>query len=261
MNFTKGGVEQEYFLGQEDLQRLKETKHDEFEKIQASKDVKVEETVFAREKIDTRPLFEQLQEQKDKKQSEFEEKLMFKNQIYNGLDEDEYSFINSVQQKREIAENERWEEAINEVRAFREQVAKVAEIEPAITPMTTVTSHIILPSKPPSIIAIPGKKSQSELLAGVVRPKRKSTDPTPAHAKGAAVEEANSATSKRQKTEETAASSVGTVGTTQAHVTGADASTTHGAAGSTTVGAAAAGTSGLGLLSALCAYGSDDEDD
>ncbi|KAK5902729.1 hypothetical protein CesoFtcFv8_007960 [Champsocephalus esox] len=76
------------FVSETELDENRKKRQEEWEKVRKPEDP--EEA--PEEKYDPRTLFERLQEQKDKKQEEFEEQFKFRNMV-RGLDEDESSFL------------------------------------------------------------------------------------------------------------------------------------------------------------------------
>jgi hypothetical protein len=71
------------------------------------------------EAYETRSLFEQLQANKAKKDEEFEDAHRYKNQIYGGMDDDEFKFVQELEQKVVEAEDKRWEEEGRQLQEFR----------------------------------------------------------------------------------------------------------------------------------------------
>ncbi|KAB1274679.1 PSME3-interacting protein [Camelus dromedarius] len=70
------------------------------------------------EVYDPRSLYERLQEQKDRKQQEYEEQFKFKNMV-RGLDEDETNFLDEVSRQQELIEKQRREEELKELKEYR----------------------------------------------------------------------------------------------------------------------------------------------
>ena len=114
------------------------------------------------EVYDPRSLYERLQEQKDRKQQEYEEQFKFKNMV-RGLDEDETNFLDEVSRQQELIEKQRREEELKELKEHRSNLNKVGissenkkEVEKkAVKPIETKN-----------------KFSQAKLLAGAVKHKR-----------------------------------------------------------------------------------------
>ncbi|AWP08894.1 NEFA-interacting nuclear protein NIP30 [Scophthalmus maximus] len=83
------------FVSETELDEKRKKRQEEWEKVRKPDDP--EEA--PEEAYDSRSLFERLQEQKDKKQEEFEEQLKFRNMV-RGLDEDESSFLDEVSRQQ-----------------------------------------------------------------------------------------------------------------------------------------------------------------
>uniref|UniRef100_A0A671M452 Protein FAM192A-like n=1 Tax=Sinocyclocheilus anshuiensis TaxID=1608454 RepID=A0A671M452_9TELE len=79
------------FVSESELDEIRKKRQEEWEKVHKPDDP--EEA--PEEEYDPRSLYERLQEQKDKKQEEYEEQFKFKNMV-KGLDEDETSFLDEV---------------------------------------------------------------------------------------------------------------------------------------------------------------------
>ncbi|XP_026086407.1 protein FAM192A-like isoform X1 [Carassius auratus] len=163
------------FVSESELDERRKKRQEEWEKVR-----KPDEPEEApEEKYDPRSLYERLQEQKDKKQEEYEEQFKFKNMV-KGLDEDETSFLDEVSQKQSLIEKHRRDEEAQELKEYRSALQKLAtnesqkkeaEKKAGPKPSENRTSHL----------------SQAHLLAGAV--KRRSTSQS-------------SEGSKKQKTEE-----------------------------------------------------------
>ncbi|MEQ2191929.1 hypothetical protein XENOCAPTIV_004560 [Xenoophorus captivus] len=70
------------------------------------------------EEYDPRCLYDRLQEQKDKKQQEYEEQFKFRNMV-RGLDEDETSFLDEVSRQQVLVEKKRRDEEKQELLEYR----------------------------------------------------------------------------------------------------------------------------------------------
>lgn len=78
------------------------------------------------EPYDGRTLYDRLKEQKDKKDSEFEESRKFKNMI-RGLDDEDVDHLDNVDTKRIEEEKKQRIEELKEMREYREKVAAMQE--------------------------------------------------------------------------------------------------------------------------------------
>lgn len=79
------------------------------------------------EVLDHRSLFEQLKEHKDKKDNDWEEAHMFKNQI-RGLESEEVAFINAVDEQKEEVERQKKKEEQELINEFRTRNSKVIRV-------------------------------------------------------------------------------------------------------------------------------------
>ncbi|XP_051953801.1 PSME3-interacting protein-like isoform X2 [Xyrauchen texanus] len=166
------------FVSESELEDKRKKRQEEWEKIRKSDDPEE----VPEEEYDPRSLFERLQEQKDKKQEDYEEQFKFKNMV-KGLDEEETSFLEEVSQQQCLIEKRRHDEEAKEIKEYRSALQKRAisesqkkepEKKAGPKPSEQKTSHL----------------SQAHLLAGAV--KRRSSS-------------LSSEGSKKQKVEETAA--------------------------------------------------------
>ncbi|KAF6077461.1 hypothetical protein HJG60_004818 [Phyllostomus discolor] len=114
------------------------------------------------EVYDPRSLYERLQEQKDRKQQEYEEQFKFKNMV-RGLDEDETNFLDEVSRQQELIEKQRREEELKELKEYRINLHKVG-----ISPENKKEAEKKVAAKP---IETKNKFSQAKLLAGAVKHK------------------------------------------------------------------------------------------
>ncbi|XP_076849752.1 PSME3-interacting protein isoform X2 [Brachyhypopomus gauderio] len=170
------------FVSESELEERRKKRQEEWEKVRKPDDPEE----VPEEEYDSRSLFERLQEQKDKKQEEFEEQFKFKNMV-RGLDEDETSFLDEVSRQQSLVEKQRRDEERQEIKEYRSALKKLAagetqkkepEKRAGPRPPEQKTSHL----------------SQAHLLAGAV--KRRSSSQS-------------SESSKKQKGEEPAASATG----------------------------------------------------
>lgn len=119
------------------------------------------------EPYDSRPLYQRLEEQKQRKDAEFEETHKLKNMI-RGLDDDEIGFLDLVERTKATAARQISLEEQREMREFRERVSTLqdkAERE-------RLAQQI---SKPSAVKKMPGNNSNNtrSKLQGVIVRKRK----------------------------------------------------------------------------------------
>uniref|UniRef100_A0A0K8S0T1 Protein FAM192A-like n=1 Tax=Crotalus horridus TaxID=35024 RepID=A0A0K8S0T1_CROHD len=108
------------FVSEAELEERRKRRQEEWEKVRKPEDPKE----CPEEVYDPRSLYERLQEQKDKKQQEFEEQFKFKNMV-RGLDEDESKFLDEVSRQQVLIEKQRHEEELKELNEYRSTLSKV----------------------------------------------------------------------------------------------------------------------------------------
>ncbi|KAI5934572.1 PSME3-interacting protein [Manis javanica] len=102
------------FVSEAELDERRKRRQEEWEKVRKPEDPEE----CPEEVYDPRSLFERLQEQKDRKQQEYEEQFRFKNMV-RGLDEDETNFLDEVSRQQELIEKQRREEEMKELKEYR----------------------------------------------------------------------------------------------------------------------------------------------
>ncbi|KAG9475134.1 hypothetical protein GDO78_003543 [Eleutherodactylus coqui] len=150
------GVMNKRFETESEIEEKRKKRQEEWEKVRKPEDPEE----CPEEVYDPRSLYEKLQEQKEKKQQEYEEQFKFKNMV-RGLDEEETKFLDEVSRKQELVEKQRREEEQKELNEFRN----------ARTIAATSTEQKKDAEKKPLTKAPDNKNkfSQSKLLAGAVR--------------------------------------------------------------------------------------------
>ncbi|KAM4722072.1 PSME3-interacting protein [Rhinophrynus dorsalis] len=145
------------FVTESELAERRKKRQEEWEKVRKPEDPEE----CPEEVYDPRSLYEKLQEQKEKKQLEYEEQFKFKNMV-RGLDEDETNFLDEVSRKQELIEKQRRDEEIKELNEFRNartMAASSTDLKKRDTDKKPLSKS--MDSK--------NKFSQSKLLAGAVR--------------------------------------------------------------------------------------------
>ncbi|KAF0870579.1 F192A protein, partial [Crocuta crocuta] len=102
------------FVSEAELDERRKRRQEEWEKVRKPEDPEE----CPEEVYDPRSLYERLQEQKDRKQQEYEEQFKFKNMV-RGLDEDETNFLDEVSRQQELLEKQRREEELKELKEYR----------------------------------------------------------------------------------------------------------------------------------------------
>jgi len=152
------------FVSEDDLDEYRRKRQEEWEKIRQPDDpVERPDTIIQ----DKRSLYERLQEQKDKKQDEWDEQHKFKN-LFRGIDGEESEFLDQVAQQR-VEENKR---------RFKADSKEMSDYKNAVSELQSTSADLrqeLVPRKP----TIQAKStSQAKLLAGSIILKRKSSDST-----------------------------------------------------------------------------------
>lgn len=147
------GLNLKKFESQNEIDEKKRVRQEEWEKVR-----KPDEPEECPEvPVDNRCLYDKLEEQRLKKQEEFDEKVAFKNQVKR-LDADETDFLDFCVERQQEINNERQQEA-----------------ETIISEMKDVVAVKPLPTKPQDKKRVAtvqsGKRSQMALLAGAVKRK------------------------------------------------------------------------------------------
>ncbi|GAB6025810.1 hypothetical protein CHUAL_011787 [Chamberlinius hualienensis] len=154
------------FVSETEIEERRKKRQEEWDKVRQPH--QPEEA--PEEDYDGRSLFHRLQEQKDKKQAEFEEAHKLKNMI-KGLDNDEIQFLDLVDKTKEDMEAkilseegkviEEYRRAVRSLSAEAEE-QKLRELKgPSLATTSTGSSH---------------SKNQQALLAGVIKRKRSSSE-------------------------------------------------------------------------------------
>lgn len=151
------------FITESEILEARRRRQEEWEKVRTED----QPQEAPEETYDSRPLYQRLEEQRLKKEAEYEEAHKLKNMI-RGLDDDEVGFLDLVERTKAKAAQQISIEEQREMQEFRERVSNLAESEemirlraqiaPARTPQTTTQA------------------SQKNKLAGVVVRKRKASE-------------------------------------------------------------------------------------
>eukprot|EP00124_Ichthyophonus_hoferi_P006081 Ihof_evm1s1185 gene=Ihof_evmTU1s1185 len=160
MQFTSGGVEQEHILPPEELKKVIEKEWEEAR----NRETKLPDYLKP-ENYDPRSLYERLQQNKDKKQEEIDFQLAFKNQI-KGLDDEELDFIKEKEREQEEKEAQTWEEEMENVKKFREEVTKRSDETAQSFNLRQTKTQTKASSLAPEI-----KKKSKIAITGLIKPK------------------------------------------------------------------------------------------
>ncbi|XP_057286422.1 PSME3-interacting protein isoform X1 [Pezoporus wallicus] len=144
------------FVSESELEERRKRRQEEWEKVRKPGDPEE----CPEEAYDPRSLYERLQEQREKKQQEFEEQFKFKNMV-RGLDEDETHFLDEVSRQQELLEKQRREEELKELNEYRISLTKVGV---SMDPKKETEKKLPMKS-----VENKNKFSQAKLLAGAVK--------------------------------------------------------------------------------------------
>ncbi|VFV41197.1 protein fam192a-like isoform 1 [Lynx pardinus] len=147
------------FVSEAELDERRKRRQEEWEKVRKPEDPEE----CPEEVYDPRSLYERLQEQKDRKQQEYEEQFKFKNMV-RGLDEDETNFLDEVSRQQELLEKQRREEELKELKEYRISFGMCIGLSPENK--KEVEKKVAVKS-----IETKNKFSQAKLLAGAVKHK------------------------------------------------------------------------------------------
>ncbi|CAH0717976.1 unnamed protein product, partial [Brenthis ino] len=150
------------FISETEIIEARRRRQEEWEKVRSDDQPKE----APEEPYDTRPLYQRLEEQRLKKDAEYEEAHKLKNMI-RGLDDDEVGFLDLVERtKAEVAQQIHIEEK-KEMQEFRERVSSLAESEE----LTRLRAQLA-PARSTQTPA----QSQKNKLQGMVVRKRKASE-------------------------------------------------------------------------------------
>ncbi|NXE67461.1 F192A protein, partial [Calcarius ornatus] len=149
------------FVSEAELEERRKRRQEEWEKVRKPEDPKE----CPEEAYDPRSLYERLQEQREKKQQEFEEQFKFKNMV-RGLDEDETHFLDEVSRQQELLEKQRREEELKELNEYRISFALSTLTKVGVSMDPKKETEKKLPMKS---VENKNKFSQAKLLAGAVK--------------------------------------------------------------------------------------------
>lgn len=160
---TSQGSVPKSFVSEAELEEKRKKRQEEWDKVRTAEDpVEAPE-----EEYDPRSLFERLEEQRLKKQADYEEAHKLKNMI-RGLDDDEVTFLEYVDVQKQKVEAQRLKEDMQELEEYRKAVAKLSEeaVEAKRLETKVATSG-------------QGRKSQLALLSAAVKRKSGSSSSSP----------------------------------------------------------------------------------
>ncbi|EDQ92839.1 uncharacterized protein MONBRDRAFT_22011 [Monosiga brevicollis MX1] len=158
------------FVSADEVEEVRRKRQEEWEKIRKPSDP----LQRPEQPYEHRSLFEQLQANKAQKEEERLEALKPKNQIYQGLDDEEYGYLEELNRKEIEAEDQRWEEEGRALREFR-QKAQEAAVKPVETTDADAAPATGESHPAPGIVArstlITAKAQKKKALSGLVRRK------------------------------------------------------------------------------------------
>ncbi|KAH8020207.1 hypothetical protein HPB51_025391 [Rhipicephalus microplus] len=167
------------FVSESELEEKRRKRQEEWEKVR-----KADDPVEApEEEYDPRSLFERLEEQRLKKQADYEEAHKLKNMI-RGLDDDEVTFLEFVDMRKQEIESQRMKEDMQEIEEYRISFALITDyrvqryLDLAHKAVATLSEEALEAKrqeiKKSTVLAAAtgqGKKSQLSLLSAAVKRK------------------------------------------------------------------------------------------
>ncbi|XP_063833699.1 PSME3-interacting protein isoform X1 [Ostrinia nubilalis] len=151
------------FISETEILEARRRRQEEWEKVRTDDQPKE----APEEQYDSRPLFQRLEEQRLKKEAEYEETHKLKNMI-RGLDDDEVGFLDLVEQSKAKAAQQISLEEQKEMQEFRERVSTLAESEE----LTRLRAQLAPARSTPA----PAPQAQKNKLLGVIVRKRKASE-------------------------------------------------------------------------------------
>ncbi|XP_055627298.1 PSME3-interacting protein [Toxorhynchites rutilus septentrionalis] len=151
------------FVTETEIVEARKRRQEEWEKVRTA-DQPLE---APEEEYDSRSLYDRLQEQKQKKDLEYEEAHKLKNMIKT-LDDDEVEFLDLVDNNKLKAERQAQLDEEKEMSEFRQKVASLHEKQ-----MDDQIQQQISKPKPPKTSLVSNRMSQKKILSAVVVKKRK----------------------------------------------------------------------------------------
>lgn len=148
------------FVTETELEAKRAVRQEEWERVRKPEEPKE----APEEAYDTRSLFERLNEQKDKKEMDWQEEHKLKNQI-RGLNDDEVDFLDKVDDYRTEWDRKRMIEEKRELEEYQQKQAELREKE--------MEERLKNERKVPELrkAGTSNKNSQMKLLAGAVKRK------------------------------------------------------------------------------------------
>ncbi|KAG8237049.1 hypothetical protein J437_LFUL016115 [Ladona fulva] len=190
------------FISEAELEERRRFRQEEWEKVR-----KPDEPLEApEEQYDHRSLFDRLQEQKQKKELEYQESIKLKNMI-KGLDDEEVEFLDLIEQRKAEEEKRKWAEDAKEIQEFRDRVVSLQE--------QSLTDRLSAEIRRPATLSGTGnskqssfsigikKNSQHRLLAGAVVKKRPASEEVADNEKRPRLETATSSKATENDAEST----------------------------------------------------------
>jgi len=182
------------FVTESEIEEKKRVRQEEWDKVRKPDDPEA----APEEPVDNRSLWERLEEQKQKKQLDWDEEHKFKNQI-RGLNDDEVDFLDKIDDIRTDVERKRILDERKELEDFEKRQQELREKE-LLERLELEKKSVI--KKPSTTNQSTNKNNQLKLLAGAVKRKSEKVNDEPKKTK---IDEKNDA--KSENTEKSSAAS------------------------------------------------------
>jgi len=159
------------FVTETEIEEKKRVRQEEWDKVRKPDDPEA----APEEPVDNRSLWERLEEQKQKKQMDWDEEHKFKNQI-RGLNDDEVDFLDKIDDIRTDVERKRILDERKELEDFEKRQQELREKE--LLERLEIEKKSVI-KKPSNINQSTNKNSQMKLLVGAVKRKSEKTNDEP----------------------------------------------------------------------------------
>jgi len=150
------------FVTETEIEDRKRVRQEEWEKVRKPEDPEA----APEEPVDNRSLWERLEEQKQKKQMDWDEEHKFKNQ-FRGLNDDEVIFLDKIDDFRTEVERKRMLDEEKELEDFERRQEELREKQ--LLEKLEMEKKVVI--KKPVATSNQAKNSQLKLLAGAVKRK------------------------------------------------------------------------------------------
>jgi len=187
------------FVTETEIEERKRVRQEEWEKVRKPEDPEA----APEDPVDNRSLWERLEEQKQKKQMDWDEEHKFKNQ-FRGLNDDEVIFLDKIDDFRTEVERKRMLDEEKELEDFEKRQEELREKQ--MLEKLEMEKKVV--TKKPVVSTNQSKNSQLKLLAGAVKRKSEKDNDLVKKSKSDSVAEKEEAVKKDESESKASASSL-----------------------------------------------------